>query len=211
MVVGALAAIALVYVIAGYINSHLRYTVLGKVDPASGMRIQYTVSSHYRKIPIPESDISPERILDAWTYRPPKLPRAVQWVFATILRRKAPLSNTFPASWGPGTITQTSNQPGGAAAIDADGDGYPDLSFIRRFTTNLTQNRLRISGSPATWCTFTFPGRSPAQLRTYLLTIRPSNQSVVYQFAANDDPSAPTGVVEELMRIRDSIRITKTN
>lgn len=65
-----------------------RYTVIGPTDPATGIRIEYTVSAHYRR----ERDTEGAKRykndgFEAWNYTPKPPPAMLRWYYEKILKR----------------------------------------------------------------------------------------------------------------------------
>ncbi len=203
-----LTTLAAVCGFAYYLNSRSRYKVVGKMDPATGYRIDYTVSSRYHES-TDDQGLEDRNTLEANTFKPRQMPKAAQWFYEHVLRRTAQSHNSGPISWKPGAIGQHTYRGGDVAGLDTDEQGYPDLSFMRRFTTNMVQDHVLISGCPATWCAFNTPGSGAGKLRTFTLIVQPKDQALVYSFEGLDDKIEPTGVASEMKKIRDSIRITK--
>src|SRR5580700_51010 len=85
VVVISLIAAIIIYL---YISSHARYQVIGKTDPATGYRIEYTVSSRYRSLDMSDPQAkktSPE--LEDWSYMPTPMLAPVRLFYTYILRR----------------------------------------------------------------------------------------------------------------------------
>jgi len=87
-----------------------------------------------------------------------------------------------------------------------DGQGFP--VFDADDTANQKGVHMLISGCQATLRTGTLLGAiSPDPL--VLLTVKPTDKPVFYMLSADNEQTDPSGAVSELMKIKDSIRITK--
>jgi hypothetical protein len=203
-------AIAFVVGITAYqVLSNSRYVVIGKSDPASGYRIEYTISSRYRMSREPMIPNTPEfGYSDVFSIAPPN--KAIQWVNEYILRRPKPVSFAGPPSWQPGSIVQQNVDGIMSDGYGPDAQGYPDLSSVRMFANNVVVKHMLVSGCKATLCAYSPKVAIKHLPRVYYLMIRPKDRAMgcMYSFLALDYDSEPHGAVNELMKIMDSIRIT---
>jgi hypothetical protein len=85
------------------------------------------------------------------------------------------------------------------------------LPYLRRFAADVVMKHMIISGCRATWCAFSPRGARNPRPRCYWLLINAKEHSAtsMYSFMALDNDADRTGVENELMKIRDSIRIIK--
>jgi hypothetical protein len=172
------------------------------------MGIEYTVSSRYLKIADGITLVNKNKI-EAWDYRPPQTPGAIQWVNEHIIHRSAQHSYPDLQGWRPGTIVEGSYGFPGQTGIGSDKQGYPDLSFLGRITSDVVEEQMLAGGCPATWCTYSLLVGVRIRLRFYRLYIKPRDQPVIYSFDAYDFVANPTGAETEMIRIRDSIHVVK--
>jgi len=122
------------------------------------------------------------------------------------------MANTSHPGWNDlniETVVQTSVSKGSVFKAVIDGQGNPELFYINAGSTDLVSEHLVISDFRATWYTINGFMRSDANLRVNVLLINDRDRSATYEFWGCYDPSHSTSVAEELMKIRNSIRITK--
>jgi hypothetical protein len=119
---GTISVVIVLSCIALYMRSQIRYTVIGPTDLATGIRIEYTVSSRYiRKIDTEYK--SKHRNHDAftdWQYTPSSPSPFMQWLRKNILGS----SDTALESESSSTITQTSSKHVKMAGWYVDSQGY---------------------------------------------------------------------------------------
>jgi len=188
--------------------SHSRCQVVGKTDPITRYYVEYTVSSRYHKSNAPKmGDASVYLPGYVFSRNPP--PIAIQWVYTHILRKKAPGYWSVSPGWVPGTISQCGYQGFLADEMRTDKQGYVDLSGLRKHTIDCHEEQFLISACPATWCTYTLPGTGGEKLRFFILYIKPKDKHLVFAFYARDDSSEPTDVGEEMVKVRESVRVVR--
>jgi hypothetical protein len=203
---------ALVVVIACVIGfkavAYARYKVSGPEDPASNYRIEYTVSSRYRRSHIGVvQDISSFGENEVLTPSPP--PRVIEWLQTHILHIRAKPSDLAAPFLNLGTVTQTTGNNSLIAESMIDGHGNPELQNINGFARGAVEEHLMVSGCRATFYTCSTSTLIDRGLTVYVLLVEPRDQHAAYEFWAVDDPVHPTGTADELVKIKDSIRITK--
>jgi hypothetical protein len=205
-----MAAVVALACVTYYVNSNSRYKVIGKVNPATGYWIEYTVSSRYRKTE-PATKLS-LRQGEAYTFTPNPPPKALQWIYTNILRRPAPTSNLgVPAGLETREVKQYVIPKSLTNGIKINPEGYPYLLYVRQFAADVVEQHMLVCGSPATWYAISFRGANPPKLRFYALLVTPKLQPDTFAFAAADDGSDPTGPASEMLKIRDSIKILKAH
>jgi hypothetical protein len=203
----ALVVVVGLCVISYRVIAKSRYKVDGITDPKTGYRIEFTVSSRYRmsrQAAIPEIEE-----LETLTFRPNSPPKIVRWVRSHILKAPAPKASPSWVDQMQGCIEQFTINGSIGRRFNIDKHGYPDLDRMMGSSEGAVDRHLIISGCPAIWRANSFPyGRTNRKFQN-LMVIKPNNQPVVYFFHDLDDGDNPTGAEDELMKIRDSIRITK--
>jgi hypothetical protein len=181
----ALVVVVGLCVISYRVIANSRYKVVGKVDPKSDYRIEFTVSSRYS-----QSDPSGKPDQQAWLAEFKPKPNLVQWLLTNIMHR--PLIGEplyFRESHG---------------TIGADEGGYPHVSSLGDFSTHDSRVHMLISGCPATWFVSSTSGHW-----IYSLSINLRNQSMNYSFYGTGDTANLSDIKYELLKIKDSVRITK--
>jgi hypothetical protein len=91
----------------------------------------------------------------------------------------------------------------------AYGKDRPDLSFVRKYGVEIVEQQMLVSGCPATWIAYRLPGTGTPGAQCYRLDIMPKNQPILYTFDSFNIGAGSTDTINELMRIKDSICITK--
>lgn len=210
LVVGLLLVVLGLCVLSYEVVSHSRYRVIGKTDPATGYRIEYTVSSRYRKSV--DSDMSTDsEMIEEWDYRASPPPQVVQWLYKHILRVSSP--GRSPRTHDPlNSIIQFTYRGTFIPDTMVDADGYIHLD-TKGSGTIASKEQMRVSGCPAAWYAINVPDTFGANqpVRYYLLLLKPRDRPVTYGFMGVEDKDNPTGIMAELLRMRYSIRITKVH
>jgi len=196
-----------------YVGVHTRTQVIGKTDPATGYRIEYTVSSRYRNMDVYDPQtMKAAHELEDWMYMPTPMVAPVRWFYSFILRRSD--ANTEPdATTDMGgelkaheirQATFLGKPPNGHRM---GSDGYLDAGDIEGLGELVLQEKIVVSNCPSVWYSF---DRSGTNLRYYNLYIRPKGKPITFMFSGiSDAGQEPNGVLDELTAIRDSIRIVK--
>jgi hypothetical protein len=123
--IGACAILASIVLYSAVLCMRLqtRYTVIGTTDPATGVRIEYTVSSRYRQ-KRDETDKSTSRVHDAftdWQFTPSSPPPWMRWFYKNVLKNsEAALSDLEGSS----DVTQTNSKRTTMAGWYVDTQGY---------------------------------------------------------------------------------------
>jgi hypothetical protein len=189
MAVGCVLVVVIGLCVVSYrVISNSRYKVVGKVDPKSGYRIEYTVSSRYSE-KIRSSEDEAAVVETIWFERKP-LPQPEQWLLAHVLHRPPSNENLYYQKFD--------------ARVPIHGQGYPDWQYADNTSPDISSVHMLISGCPATWYAAIVGGS-----HTYLLMIRPMDRTVIYSFCGTEYGTKSTELATEMVKIRDSIRITK--
>ena len=129
----------------------------------------------------------------------------VQWASSYFLGKPA------RGAWSrPNLIVQNTLSGAAPNGLTIDEEGYVGVSAARKPGLVFEQHSI-ISGCPATFYaydTLTMLARMQFT-RNYVLLIKPRNAAEIIRFAAYDSRSAPTGVLGEMRKIRDSVRVVK--
>ena len=202
---GALLLLIAACCVSYAVVSRSRYKVIGKVEPATGYQIEYTVSSRYRK----SDDLrQSDPVFEGYNFKPNPPLRALQWIYSHIVRRpKSGLNLNIHDEVG--VIKNYCFKGYVPDGITIDDRGYPKLLFIQTELVDVVEEKMLVSGCPATCCSYSLTGTVATGLRSYSLLIKPKDQPVVYMFTADDDTHNPSGVADEMKKIMDSIRISK--
>lgn len=183
--------------------SNSRYTVIGITDPATGYFIEYTVSSRYRM-----THEAPPTIVREFgevnTFTPNPAPMAIQWITTHIFRKPASPSDMAFSGWGPCCY-----QGDSAVGMTTDVHGYPDMPSVNQHRAGLVHEHMLVHGGRATLYTYGFPQTANRNTLHYSLLVKPEDRNVFYGFVADEDIAKPIGVLNEMMKIKDSIRISK--
>lgn len=197
------AACGLAYLAA----SNSRYKVVVNPDYPYGYQIEYTISSRYRQIEVGKLVSEPHGAKYSFWPKPP--PQALQWIYNNIFHRTTPPPNSRFPGWEQGGINQYCFGTGEQSEVTINQEGYPELPGILRSMANLTVEKMLVSGCPATSFQYSSLRTSAPMERFYLLVVKPRDQYVIYAFLGLDSVAEPTGVADEMVKIKDSIRITK--
>ena len=210
--VAAVAAFVLLVIgfwfVSSWVASNARYKVVGETDPEIGYRVEYSVSARYSKTLVPKLDSQASGRSYSFIPKPP--PQLLNWINTHILRRPARPSQIGYRGLEPGTIDFFYFTRPVPSEVTVDTQGYPHLTSASFLAPAEAEQRLLVSGCPATWCAFNVPMSTVLKLRLHLLLIKPRDQPTIYAFTAADNAYMSTGATRELLRIRDSIRIFKS-
>ena len=176
--------------------AHSRYKVVGDVDPTSGCRLDYTVSSRYRK-----SDPGVFAPFVCCFFKRTPLPPAVQWVFTGIFRKSALPAYTGIYADVPFDFRDSNSR------VKIGEEGYPFLDDLHLPGSNVREAHLLVANCHTTLVTDR-QGTPVAPRMDRNLLIKPNNQQVVFVFQGWEDIN-DTDVLNEMIKIRESIRITK--
>ena len=209
-------AVVSVFCCVAYIKSALRYTVIGPTDPATGIRIQYTVSSSYiRKRD--DADKPQRRNRDAfqdWQYTPASPSPLLRWLSAHLPKGRATALELEDS----GPITQTSSKHAkmGGGYVNPRGYVSVDLKRARAAGTFIiagvaSQEYKMVGDCPTTLVVedgdIVANGHA---MQYYDLLVRPKGQSIIYIFQATGwEGTSPNPALRELKAIRESIRVVK--
>jgi len=206
---GALATIAAAICLVMYINSHARYKFVGLADPVTGYHIEYTVSDRYYKT---TADRLPGAVhfLEAWTFRRHDPPPPVRLFYDRVLHRPTPLAYTPGSLLGAFWIHEF--QGGLPFGDRIDANGYPQFNYIKSISSTVSEEHCLVSGCPATFliANLTVGPRRVPMGQYYCLRVKPKGQPVIYSIVGADYTDNPTGIYDEMIKIKNSIRITRT-
>jgi len=210
-------AISIVLVLGGlgiYLKSLARYTVVGPTDPATGIRIEFTVSSRYvRTISDDRADDRPKRRNDGfqdWKYTSRASSPWMNWLRTKILREPP---DTQEEAEG---FSQSSSKHTEIAGWFVDSRGFVsvDLKRVPRMVMAAvdSQQYKMVGDCPTTMLVedsdLVVYGH-PMQYHDLL--VRPKGQTIIYVFQATSiEGDAPSPDLRELKAIQDSIRVVKT-
>jgi len=198
--------------------SRSRYTVIGKVDPKKGYRIEFTLASRYRitGVYMPQGEFEGTAVgdyldyeeTDECTFTTLPAPAVLRWLSTHILHspnrqwqsRSVPLNGireevlrAIPYNTTMERIVRVSRP----TSNTADSIAFEQHSFVNGYPATF-----RAEDSPDDY-------NPKRMLRSYSLVIKLKGKGMIYQFAGCEPRDAPTGVGDEMRHIRDSIRITK--
>lgn len=208
LIAAGLVALAACCAAVYFAVAHSRYRVTGNIDPASGYRIEYTVSSRYRKLD--KSDFSMAGTeMDSATFSASGPSAPMRWVDTYILHKPSVTSNLS----GPDIFQFTAH---GAIMGDVlvDSEGYPSIANVNRLGRIVSQKQSLISGCPSSWYTVEYKNAitQPKPTQVCYLIIRPRNRPVTYVFMGSPQSDRePDDVLREMVAIRNSIRIEKVH
>jgi len=180
---------------------HSRFWVVGKIDPASGYRIQYSVSSHYHKS---ETSARLEQAVfqESFIFGPEPSPRPLNWIHSHLPH--APSDKRNGSSMMQYTLTSIPK------TYQIDSHGYPEVIAPTTRTSKATGHQhTLVCGFPSTYTVFEVQGQD-ALVRVDGLFIHPTDSSIIYAFygdSSGDNENAE--MKREMAAIRDSIRIVK--
>ncbi len=195
--------------------SAARYTVLGPVDSATGIRIEYTVSSRFAMARDRGDPDDKPRKDDAFpplrfTLKP-ESPYAV-WVDSHILRR--PTAQAALLGGSEHSFTQTSSEHEEMSDWHVGPDGFVTIESNGqfRFFSLRSQDKQLVGGCPTTFVTeardLVVNGHP---ILSCDLLIRPPGQSIIYIFETNELEGSPPGpYLKEIENLRNTIRVVKT-
>ena len=188
--------------------------MVGKLDPATGYRIEYTVSALFQQEDmlklVKHSD---QERLEFVRFRPAVENAVDSGVNAAEGTKSAPpLKDRKPVTLAFSEATITSGFDKGTV-LDKQGYITVDNSHSQ-YGKQLYLQRLTISGCPATWSAYENPikPRSEITARYYLLMIKLPGKSRVYEFVAiAEGKELEDEAQAEFTAIRDSIQIVKVS
>ncbi len=204
---GVAALVAFAWLGARMGSARARYSVTGKVDPATGYRIGYTVSTRFNKkvdsAPMAQADHE----LESWVYDSSRQPtRSV-----SIRAQGRTVSQTGKAA-SDQSIRQATIEGASPRGTTVDKNGYVDLAGIAEIGQTVFKEHLLVSGCPATWTAVDIHMGQGANsvLHLFCLLVRPKNQPITYGFVgAAGTITRATELQDEMTNIRNSIKITK--
>ncbi len=191
---------------AGYASAHTRYWVQGVVQPDCAYRIEYTISTRYRKIAANEESTQYDKASTvAFVPAPPsRLVRLFSEHLPTAMKH---VGGNFFSRTAPGTIKQYYFQSSEEASIVIGRNGYPDCSGLGRFFTDFSQSYMRIGGCNATYCEA--KGKGTGNPHFVLLILKTPEHDDMYAFSGMESLDAPAIISNEINRIANSIKLTK--
>ncbi len=195
-----------------YQVSASRYTVIGPVDPASGIRIEYTVSSRYAMAIVhgdPDDKLRKDYAFPALEFTPKPEPPLAAWV-KTHIWRPAAEAESLDAT----LFTQSSSKNAEMYGWQVGKNGFVTVkeSKLPMIFPIVLQDKRLVNGCPTTLVAeASHLGVNDHSFLSYYLLVRPERQSIIYIFETNGLEGSPPGPdLKEIENLRNTIRVVKT-
>lgn len=193
-------------------QAHARYRVISNIDPDTGYHAVYTVSQGWQRSTPKITYAAAKKggmVVRVDQYSLP-VPSALQtWIDRYLLHKNMPTTIMQPALEN--TIQMDVVQADSKDLFCAeDSQGYLTPKSWLPQAHILKQERLQISGNPATWFLVRVQLSPSRQYSFAELLVKPLHQSIVFRLAGRTESEAHfQEIVRETTAIRDSLRIER--